>query len=61
MFGLRKRGERRMKKIKQILKNLDDNYKCVFDYYHSDERQNIIVDEKNNEKSVDFVEKQNLK
>ena len=57
MFGLRKRGERRMKKIKQILKNLDDNYKCVFDYYHSDERQNIIVDEKNNEKKCRFCGK----
>lgn len=57
MFGLRKGGKREIKKIERILKNLDDNYECVFDYCHSDERQNIIIDEKNNEKRCRFCGK----
>ena len=46
-----------MEKIKQILRNLDDNYKCVFDYCHSDERQSIIIYEENNEKRCRFCGK----
>ena len=57
LFSLRNGGKREIKKIERILKNLDDNYECVFDYCHSYERQNIIIDEKNNEKRCRFCRK----